>query len=118
MNTPPPSGNSNTSGVTAPDGYETDTGQMSSSGRNINTKAEDSKGDVDEVKPSKVTAEQFGTKHQEWQADYSAAIEAMGTASTAMCDNLMSFATTLGDTGTAYDNSETGATSTVTSTGA
>lgn len=118
--TPPPSTTSNTTqgpGVGAPDGYTTDTGQMSSAGRNINTKAEDAKGEVDEVKPAKVQAAEFGTKHQEWQKDYSAAIEAFGTASTAMCDNLMAFAGQLGGAGTSYDNNETGATTTVTQAG-
>jgi hypothetical protein len=117
--TPPPSTTSNTtgSGVGAPDGYTTDTGQMSSAGRNISTKAEDAKGDVDEVKPAKVQVAEFGTKHQEWHPDYSAAIEAFGTAATAMCDNLMAFAGQLGDAGTSYDASETGATTTVTQAG-
>jgi len=116
--TPPPSSTSNTgSGVAAPDGYTTDTGQMSSAGRNINTKAEDAKGDVDEVKPAKVKPAEFGVKHQDYQADYAAAIEAMGTASVAMCDNLMAFSGQLGGAGTDYATNETSATSTVTQSG-
>jgi hypothetical protein len=116
--TPPPSSTSNTGpGVSAPDGYETSTGQMSSAGRNISTKAEDSKGDVDEVKPAKVTAPEFGVKHQDWQTDYAAAIEAMGTASLAMCDNLMAFSQQLGDAGKDYATNETSATTTVTQSG-
>jgi hypothetical protein len=92
---------------------------MSSAGRNINTKAEDAKGDVDEVKPAKVKAPEFGqhADHQAWQADYAAAIEALGTASTAMCDNLMAFATQLGGAGATYDAQESSAQNTVTQSG-
>jgi hypothetical protein len=116
VNTPPPS----SPGVQAPDGYKTDTGQMSSAGRNISTKAEDAKGEVDKVKPAKVQAAEFGqhTDHQAWQKDYAAAIEQLGTASVAMCDNLMAFAGQLGSTGTSYTNQDTGAANTVTSAGA
>lgn len=118
MNTPPPS--SPGSGVQAPDGYKTDTGQMSSAGRNISTKAEDAKGEVDKVKPSKVQAAEFGqhTDHQAWQKDYAAAFEQLGTASVAMCDNLMAFAQQLGGAGTSYANTDAGAANTVTSAGA
>lgn len=118
--TPPPSTTSNTTGggVQAPDGYRTDTGQMSSAGRNISTKAEDAKGEVDEVKPTKVKPAEFGTKHQEWHGEYSAAIEALGTASAAMCDNLASFAQQLGDAGTSYSSDDSGAQSTVSQSGA
>jgi hypothetical protein len=118
VNTPPPSATSGP-GVQAPDGYKTDTGQMSSSGRNINTKAEDAKGEVDDVKPSKVQAAEFGqhTDHQAWQKDYAAAIEQLGTASVAMCDNLAAFAQQLGGTSTSYTNQDTAAANTVTSAG-
>ena len=119
--TPPPSSTSNTQGpgVAAPDGYTTDRGQMSSAGRNISTKAEDAKGEVDEVKPAKVKPAEFGvhTTHQEFQPDYAAAVEALGTASTAMCDNLVAFAGQLGDSGTTYATTETGAQTTVTQSG-
>lgn len=121
--TPPPSTTSGASagpaGVQAPDGYKTDTGQMSSAGRNINTKAEDAKGDVDEVKPAKVKAAEFGqhAEHQAWQPDYAAAIEALGTAATAMCDNLMAFATQLGGAGATYAEQEGSAQQTVTQSG-
>jgi hypothetical protein len=119
VNTPPPSTSDDQGpGVTAPDGYTTDTGQMSSAGRTISTRAEDAKGEVDEVKPAKVQVAEFGVKHQQWHPDYSAAIEALGTASTAMCDNLMAFAGQLGGAGTSYDDNETGATTTVTQAGA
>jgi hypothetical protein len=106
--------------VQAPDGYKTDTGQMSSAGRNISTKAEDAKGEVDKVKPSKVQAAEFGqhTDHQAWQKDYAAAFEQLGTASVAMCDNLMAFAQQLGGAGTSYANTDAGAANTVTSAGA
>lgn len=115
MNTPPPSGPP--SGVQAPDGYETDTGQMSSVGRTISTKAEDSKGEVDEVKPAKVQAPEFGqhAEHQEWQADYAAAIEQLGTGAVAMCDNLTAFAAQLDAAGATYSDSEHGAQTNVTS---
>jgi hypothetical protein len=121
--TPPPSSTSSPAtgpGVQAPDGYKTDTGQMSSSGRNISTKAEDAKGEVDNVKPTKVQPAEFGqhTDHQNWQKDYAAAIEQLGTASVSMCDNLMSFAQQLGGTGASYTNQDTGAANTVTSAGA
>jgi hypothetical protein len=124
MNTPPPSTTSGASagpgGVAAPDGYKTDTGQMSSAGRNINTKAEDAKGDVDEVKPAKVKAAEFGehADHQAWQPDYAKAIEALGTASTAMCDNLMGFAGQLGGAGSTYAEQESSAQNTVSQSGA
>lgn len=120
--TPPPSTNSRTTGsgggVQAPDGYTTDTGQMSSAGRNINTKAEDAKGDVDEVKPAKVQEAEFGNKHKEWHKDYSTAIDALGDASTAMCDNLVAFAGQLGGAGTDYAANEDAARGNVNSAGA
>lgn len=108
MNTPPSSG---PPGVQAPDGYQTDTGQMSSAGRNINTKAEDAKGEVDQVRPAKVQAAEFGqhSEHQQFHGDYSAAIEQLGTASVAMCDNLAAFAVQLGDAGGTYSDSESSA---------
>ncbi|HEX6357038.1 hypothetical protein [Actinophytocola sp.] len=124
MTTPPPSTTSGPSagpsGVQAPDGYKTDTDQMSSAGRNINTKAEDAKGDVEEVKPAKVKAAEFGehADHQAWQPDYAAAIEALGTASTAMCDNLMAFAGQLGGAGSTYAEQESSAQNTVSQSGA
>lgn len=118
--TPPPSTNSRPSGggVQAPDGYTTDSGQMSSAGRNINTKAEDAKGDVDEVKPAKVQEAEFGKKHTEWHADYSAAMDAFGDASAAMCDNLMAFAGNLGGAGSDYAANEDAARANVNSAGA
>lgn len=109
MNTPPPSGPP--SGVQAPDGYETDTGQMSSAGRTIRTKAEDAKGEVDEVRPAKVQAAEFGQhqEHQAWHGDYAAAIEQLGTASVAMCDNLAAFAAQVDASGVTYGTSENAA---------
>ncbi len=112
MNTPPRSGPpANPSGVQAPDGYKTDTGQMSSVGRTISTKAEDAKGDVAEVKPAKTQAAEFGQhgEHQAWQADYAAAIEQLGAGATAMCDNLIAFAGQLDAAGATYSESETAA---------
>jgi len=105
-NTPPPN-----SGVQAPDGYETNTEQMTGAGRNISTKAEDAKGDVAEVQPAKTQAAEFGQheEHQTWQADYAAAIEQLGAGSTAMCDNLIAFAAQLDASGATYSDSEAGA---------
>jgi hypothetical protein len=90
---------------------------MSSAGRNISTKAEDAKGEVDEVKPAKVQAAEFGqhSEHQAWQADYAASIEQLGTGSIAMCDNLAAFAAQLGGAGATYADSEQGAQTNVTS---
>jgi hypothetical protein len=123
--TPPPSTTSNTSGggtggVQAPDGYKTDTGAMSTAGRKINDRAEDAKGEVDEVQPAKVQAAEFGTHadHQAFHPDYSAAIKTLGEGAVAMCDNLMTFAGQLGGVGTSYSSTESGATSTVTQSGA
>ncbi|MFL6124026.1 WXG100 family type VII secretion target [Actinophytocola sp.] len=116
MNTPPTSAGS---GVQAPDGYKTNTGTMSSSGRTISTKAEDVKGEVDEVKPAKTQAAEFGTHpdHQAFQKDYSAAFDQLGAGAVAMCDNLVAFAQNLGGTATNYAQHETGAANTVTSAG-
>lgn len=118
MNTPPPSGPpANPGGVQAPDGYKTNTEQMSGVGRTISTKAEDAKGDVAEVKPAKVQKAEFGqhAEHQEWHPDYSAAIEQLAAGSTAMCDNLVAFAGQLDAAGATYDEGESGAQSNVNS---
>jgi hypothetical protein len=116
MNTPPTSANS---GVNAPDGYKTNTGTMSSSGRTITTKAEDAKGEVDEVKPAKTQQAEFGTHpdHQAFQKEYSAAFDQLGAGAVAMCDNLLSFAANLGGTATNYTEHESSATTTVTAPG-
>jgi hypothetical protein len=116
VNTPPTSASS---GVQAPDGYKADTGQMSSSGRNISTKAEDAKGEVDEVKPARTQAAEFGqhADHQAWQKDYAAAFEQLGAGATAMCDNLIAFAGQLGGSGTSYSEQEAANASTVTQSG-
>jgi len=108
VNTPPPS---SPPGVQAPDGYETDTAQMSSVGRTISTAAEDAKGEVEEVQPAKVQAAEFGQHedHQVFHADYSAAIEQFGAGSAAMCDNLIAFAGQLDAAGATYSESESGA---------
>jgi hypothetical protein len=131
VNTPPPSTTSNTTsgyvpsgagtgGVQAPDGYKADTGQMSSAGRNIGNKAEDAKGEVDEIKPAKVKAAEFGKheEHQAWHPDYSAAIEQLAAGATAMCDNLIAFAGNLGGAGATYDAQESAAQSNVSQSGA
>lgn len=118
MNTPPPSSNT-TNGVAAPDGYKADTDSMSSAGRTISTKAEDAKGEVEEVKPAKTQAAEFGTHpdHQAWQKDYAAAFDQLGAGATAMCDNLMAFAGQLGGSSTSYTEQESSASTTVTNAG-
>jgi hypothetical protein len=118
VNTPPPSGPpANPGGVQAPDGYQTSTEQMTGVGRTIATKAEDSKGDVAEVKPAKVQPAEFGQhqEHQAFHADYAAAVEQLGTGATAMCDNLIAFAGQLDAAGATYSESESSAQSNVNS---
>lgn len=108
-----------TNGVQAPDGYKTDTGSMSSSGKKISTKAEDAKGEVDDVKPAKTQAAEFGqhADHQAYQKDYAAAFEQFGGGATAMCDNLMAFAGQLGGSSTTYSEQESTNKSTVQQSG-
>jgi hypothetical protein len=111
VNTPPPSSTSRTtngSGVGAPDGYKTDTSTMSTAGKNISTKAEDAKGEVDEIKPAKTQKAEFGqlAEHQTYQTDYAAAFEQFGAGATAMCDNLTAFAGQLYGSSTAYAEQE------------
>jgi hypothetical protein len=110
MNTPP----ANPGGVAPPDGYTTDTGQMSGAGRNIGDAAEDAKGDVEDTQPTELTDQEFGKKHTQWQADYASGIEQLGTGATAMCDNLVAFAGQVGGAGQSYSTTETGAANTVT----
>jgi hypothetical protein len=116
VNTPPTSANS---GVQAPDGYKTDTGSMSSSARTITTKAEDAKGEIDDVKPALTKAEEFGQHktHQTHQKDYAAAFDQFGTGTVAMCDNLVAFAGQLGGTATSYTEQQSSAKTTVTQPG-
>jgi hypothetical protein len=106
-----------TGGVAPPEGYTTDTSQMGTSSRNINNAAEDAKDEVEDLQPTEVTAEDFGTAHSDAHGDYSAAIEQIGTGAAAMCDSLMSFAGQLSGTGQTYDTTEAGATSTVSQPG-
>jgi hypothetical protein len=122
MSTPPPSTTSNTTGaggtgVAPPDGYTTDTGQMSTSGRNISNAAEDAQGEVEDLQTTEVTAADFGTAHGDHHGDYSAAIEQLGAGANAMCTNLMTFAGQLGGAGSSYDTTESGATNTVSNPG-
>jgi hypothetical protein len=100
MNTPPAS----PGGVAPPDGYTTDTGQMSGAGRNISNAAEDAKDDVEDTQPTELTDAEFG-------------IEQLGQGATAMCDNLLSFAGQIGGAGQTYSTTETGAATTVTAPG-
>lgn len=113
MNTPP----TNAGGVAPPDGYTTDTGQMSGAGRNIGTAAEDARGDVEDTQPTELTDAEFGTVHTQWQADYATAIEQLGQGAIAMCDNLVAFAGQIGGAGQAYSTTESGAAATVTAPG-
>jgi hypothetical protein len=113
MNTPP----ANAGGVAPPDGYTTDTGQMSGAGRNIGNAAEDAKAEVEDTQPTELTDAEFGKEHTKWQADYAAAIEQLGQGATAMCDNLTAFAGQIGGAGAQYSSTESGATSTVTAPG-
>lgn len=124
MTTPPPSTTSRPTnegpgpgGVAPPDGYTTDTGQMSGAGRTINDAAEDAKDDVEDLQPTELTDAEFGTEHTQWYGDYAAAIEQLGTGAVAMCDNLVAFAGQVGGAGQTYSTTETGATNTVTAPG-
>jgi hypothetical protein len=101
-------------GVAPPDGYTTDTGQMSGAGRNIGNAAEDAKDEVEDTQPTELTEAEFGTKHTQWQKDYAAGIEQLGQGATAMCDNLVAFAGQIGGAGQAYTGTDSGAASTVT----
>jgi hypothetical protein len=105
--------------VGAPDGYKTDTGTMSTAGKTISTKAEDAKGEVDEIKPAKTQKAEFGqhADHQNYQAEYAAAFDQFGAGATAMCDNLMAFAGQLGGSATAYSEQEATNTTTVQQSG-
>ncbi|OLF15635.1 hypothetical protein [Actinophytocola xanthii] len=116
----PPSNNSSTAGpggVAPPDGYTTDTGQMSGSARTVTNAAEDAQGEVKDLHPTELTAAEFGTKHTQWHADYAAAIEQLGAGAAAMCANTMSFGGQLGGAGQSYEATEAGATNTVTAPG-
>ena len=113
MNTPP----TNAGGVAPPDGYTTDTGQMSGAGRNINDAAEDARNDVEDTQPTELTDAEFGQKHTQHQADYAKGIEQLGQGATAMCDNLIAFAGQIGAAGQSYSTTESGAAATVTAPG-
>jgi hypothetical protein len=110
VNTPPPSSRTTNggSGVNAPGGYKTDTSTMSTAGKTIATKAEDAKGEIDEIKPAKTQKAEFGQHpdHQNYQTDYAAAFEQFATGATAMCDNLAGFAGQLYGSSTAYSEQE------------
>ncbi len=110
MNTPP----TNPGGVAPPDGYTTDTGQMSGAGRTIGDAAEDARGEVEDTQPTELTEAEFGKKHTQWQKDYAAAIEQLGQGATAMCDNLTAFAGQIAGAGQSYSSTDSGAATTVT----
>ncbi|WP_307849715.1 hypothetical protein [Qaidamihabitans albus] len=110
MPTPPPSTSSTssapTSGVAPPEGYTADTGAMASQAKTIHDAAEDAAKDVKDVKPAKVSEADFGTEHTKWAADYTAAIEQLGTGATAMCNSLTGLAQQIGSAGKSYDAAE------------
>ncbi|HEV2781457.1 MAG TPA: hypothetical protein VGX25_18910 [Actinophytocola sp.] len=97
MNTPPPG-----PGVAPPSGYRTSTDGMSSAARTIHDAAEDSQEDVRELKPTKMTDREFGTKHVQWHADFAKAIDELGAGADAMCANLMGFASQISGAGADY----------------
>lgn len=75
---------------------------MSSNARTIHDAAEDSQQDVRELKPTKMTAQDFGTKHGQWHGDFSAAVDQLGTGADAMCANLIAFAGQISGAGQDY----------------
>jgi hypothetical protein len=104
-------------GVAPPEGYTTDTDQMGTSGRNIANAAEDAQDEVEDLQQTELSADEFGTAHTDYHADYSAAIQLLGEGANAMCSNLMSFAGQLGGSGQTYSAGEASATSTVSAPG-
>lgn len=113
MNTPPANG----PGVAPPSGYTTSTHGMSSAAGKIHDAAEDSQQAVKDLKPTKLADKEFGTKHTQWFADYSKAIEALGAGSDAMCANLSAFAGQLGGAGRAYASADSGSSQNVNQAG-
>lgn len=75
---------------------------MNSAARTIHDTAEDSQRDVRELKPTKLSDREFGNKHTQHFADYSNAIEQLGTGADAMCANLVAFAGQIGGAGQTY----------------
>ncbi|WP_307831842.1 type VII secretion target [Prauserella cavernicola] len=94
------------SGVNAPGGYTAETGSMASQAQTINDAAEEAKDAVKDTKPAKVTEAEFGTAHSQYAADFSAAIEALGTGADAMCGSLISLAQGIGSAGEKYAAAE------------
>lgn len=116
MNTPPPSANGPV--VAPPEGYTASTDSMSSSARTITTEAENARGETDDLQPTELSEDEFGTAHTEHYAAYAAAIEQFGAGAQAMCDNLIAFAGQLGGAGQAYAATDQAATQTVNTSGA
>ncbi|MFF5986355.1 hypothetical protein [Prauserella flavalba] len=79
---------------------------MASQAQTINDAAEEAKDAVKDVKPAKVTEADFGTAHTQYGADFTAAIEALGTGSDAMCGALISLAQGIGSAGKQYATAE------------
>lgn len=112
MNTPPAG-----SGVNAPSGYRTSTDGMNSAARTIHDSAEDAQHDVQGLKPTTMTDREFGTKHTQWFADYSKAIDQLGAGADAMCANLTAFAGQISGAGASYAASDTQNAQTVSQSG-
>lgn len=117
MTTPSPGTSTPSGGVAPPDGYTTDTGEMTGAGRVIGNAAEDAQGEVEDLQPTVLAQADFGTAHTEWHADYAAGIAELGAGATAMCTNLLAFAGQIGGAGSTYATTETGATGTVSAPG-
>ena len=101
MNTPPAN-----PGVAPPSGYQTSADGMSSAARRIHDGAEDSQRAVQDLKPTRLTDKEFGTKHTQWFAAYAKAVEQLGAGSNAMCANLIGFSGQLSGAGAAYSSND------------
>jgi hypothetical protein len=112
LNTPPPG-----PGVSPPSGYTASADGMNSAARAIHDAAEDSQHDVRELKPTKLADREFGTKHTQWFADYSSAVERLGSGAEAMCANLVAFSSQIGGAGQTYAAGDSRNTQTVSGSG-
>jgi hypothetical protein len=112
VNTPPAG-----SGVAPPSGYTASSDGMSAAARTIHDAAEDSQQDVRDLKPTKMSEQEFGKKHTQWFGDFSAAIEQLGTGADAMCANLVAFSGQIGGAGQNYAATDARNTQTVSQSG-
>jgi hypothetical protein len=83
---------------------------MSSAARTIQDAAEDAQREVRDLKPTKLTDQDFGRKHTQWHADFAAAIEELGAGADAMCTNLAAFSGQLAEAGQTYSANDSQAT--------